>query len=169
MEPLTIAFEMSDELMARALREGHLAAGREHFRPRNLLIVAASAAIFVRAVLLHSHWLWWTAAFPPAAFALLLLYWAVAWLRLPALAKRRLARLPHRHVRIAIGPQTFLLETAAERLETPLSELHSLQRLPSVWVIRLRGGARIPVPLEALSVEALAALRAALPASTPAN
>jgi hypothetical protein len=155
-----ISFDMTDALMSRATREYCLSLARELARPRDLLIVLASTALFASVVMSSSHWLWWFAGLPVILVLVGSLIWVAAFLSLPKLAVSRLARLPHRQVRIEVSEERLSFETAAERLEVSWSELKALKRRPAFWFICLRSGARIPVPANAMSEQALILLQA---------
>lgn len=80
--------------------------------------------------------------------------------RLPMGAARRLARLPNRHVVVELTDNTLVFQTANERLEVSWDEFANLKRLKSFWLVCLRSGAKIPVPVDALPAEAIAILEA---------
>lgn len=157
-----ISFEMTDALVEQAVREECVAFAREHWKLRDVLVIAASAAIFVGAVRGNAHWLWWIAGLPPAIFALLLAGWLLAYLGLPAMSARRLARLAHRQVTVEIGGPVLAIQTAAARLEVNWNELKALKRLPGFCLICLRSGTKIPVPLSVLPPDAITALQSRL-------
>jgi hypothetical protein len=156
--PDSFAFDMTDALMARAVREDCVAIGRELARPRDLAIVAASTILFAVVVDSGSHWAWWIAGLPIVLVGVILAAWGAAYLWLPSLAASRLAHLPHRHVKVEIADERLAFETATERLEVAWSELKSLKRRPSFWIVALKSGARIPLPVTALDGDALALL-----------
>lgn len=157
---LSLSYEMTDDVAARAARENCIAFAEEHFRRKDILIVAGSAAIFVLAVFRSGHWLWWIAAFPPIVFAVLLVSWLLCLAWLPRRAVARLARLPHRIVTLELTDANFVLITSVARLELAWSELKGLQPLPSFWLLCTQAGAKIPVPVNAMSPEHLAFVNA---------
>ena len=161
-----ISFEMTDAAMTQAVKEECIVFAREHFRLRELLLVAASTAIFLIALYRDSHWLWWLAALPAGMFALLALGWVAGYLWLPRFARSRIAHLPHRTVRVEMADEHLAFETATERLQVKWNELKDLKRLPSYWVFCLRSGARIPVPMELVNVSAATRLQEYLEART---
>ena len=57
-----VSFEMTDAMVKQAVREECVGFAREHWKLRDVLVIAASAAIFVSAVRGNAHWLWWIAA-----------------------------------------------------------------------------------------------------------
>jgi hypothetical protein len=148
----SITFEMTDAVMTQAVKEECIVFAREHIRLRELLLVAASAAIFFIALDRGSHWLWWLAALPAGMFALLTLGWFAGYLWLPRLARSRIAHLPHRNVQVEMADEHLAFETATERLQVKWNELKNMKRLPSYWVFCLKSGARIPVPIELVNV-----------------
>ena len=148
MNQQSISFEMTDTTMTQAVKEECRAFARDHFKPRDLLLVAASTVIFVVALTRGSHWLWWLAGIPAAILVTLGLGWVAAYLWLPRLARSRIAHLPHRTVNVEIAEEHLAFETATERLQVKWNELKSLKRLPGYWVFCLRSGARIPVPVD---------------------
>lgn len=150
---------MTDELAADAAREYCIALLSEHAKPRDLLLVAGSTAVFVLAVVRDGHWLWWIAGLPPVLLVVLLTAWLGLRYWLPRQAVARLVRLPHRRVTLDMSEAGFAFATAVERLELAWSELAKLQRLPSFWLFCTEGGARIPVPADALTPEQLAFLQ----------
>ena len=161
-----ISFEMTDAAMTQAVKEECIVFAREHFGLRELLLVAASTAIFLVALYRDSHWLWWLAALPAGIFAALALGCFAGYLWLPRLARSRIAHLPHRTVQVEVADEHLAFETATERLQVKWNELKSLKRLPSYWVFCLRSGARIPVPIELVNVSARTRLQEYLEART---
>lgn len=162
MRDISIGFEMTDALIVRAAREDLIANAREFLSLRDLLIVLASGVVFALAATGQSHWLWWIAGVPPVAFALMGLGWVVAYLWLPRIAKKRLARLPNRHIMIEMSDSTLSFRTASERLEVAWTELKALRRRPDFWIVCLMSGPRIPIPAAALTGDALALLESKL-------
>ncbi len=152
----SVDYEMSDALIAEAVREDCIAVAREHAGIKELLIVLASAGVFVVARARGSHWLWWLAGVPPLIFALLGVAWLVAFLRLPKAAAARLAHLPNRHVRVEASEERLAFQTASERLDVAWLELKALRRRPNFWLVCLKSGTRIPVPARLLGKEAVA-------------
>lgn len=157
---LSLSYEVTDGLAASAARENCIAFGKEHFKLKDFLVVAGSAAIFALSVIRGGHWLWWIAAFPPMLFAVLLAgwLWCLGWL--PRRAVARLGRLPHRTVTLEFTNQNFVLITAVERLELAWSEIRGIKPLPSFWILCTQTGAKIPVPVEAMSPELIAFVQA---------
>ena len=154
----TLTFEMTDRLAADAAREYCGALAREHAKPRDLLLVAGSTFVFALVVARGGHWLWWISAVPLILLVGLFAAWLVLRFWLPRQSVARLARLPHRRVTLDMSEAGFAFATAVERLELAWSELAKLQRLPSFWLFCTEGGARIPVPVEAMTPEPLAFL-----------
>jgi len=76
------------------------------------------------------------------------LWWA------PRAAKKKLVRLPHRHVTVQLTDPELTIVTANERFEVKWMEVRELRELPHFYVIVLASGAEIPLPREAISVEA---------------
>lgn len=159
----SISFEMTDTTMTQAVKEECRAFARDHFKARDLLLIAASTVVFVVALTRDSHWLWWLAAIPAAFLVTLGLGWVVAYLWLPRLARSRIAHLPHRTVNVEIAEEHLAFETATERLQVKWNELKSLKRLPGYWVFCLRSGARIPVPADAVDASIATRLQQHLP------
>lgn len=154
----SLSFEMTDRLAADAAREYCGALAREHAKPRDLLLVAGSVLVFALVVANGGHWLRWIAAVPPVLVVGLLAAWLGLRWWLPRQSVARLARLPHRRVTLDMNDAGFAFATAVERLELVWSELAELRRLPSFWLFCTEGGARIPVPVEAMTPAQLAFL-----------
>jgi hypothetical protein len=164
----TLRFELTDALLGKAARERCIAFARMHFRARELLIAGASGVVFAVAILRHGHWLWWIAAIPPAVFAILIAGWLATLWWLPRHVVARQRRLPHRRVELELNDANFAFVTAQARLELAWAELEDVQRLPSFWLFCTRGGARIPVPADALLPEHLSFVRSRLGAGAAA-
>jgi hypothetical protein len=160
MPSISVAFEMSDGLVEQAVREDCIAVAREFVVIRDLLVVLASAGVFVLALVRGGHWLWWLAALPAAIYLLLGTGWLLARMWLPRVAKARLAHLPNRRVQVEATDAALSFQTARERLEVAWTELKALKRRPNFWLVVLRSGARLPIPAELLSAEAVALLQA---------
>lgn len=167
MEDIEIRFEMTDALIARAIREDSVATLRDLFKLRDLLIIAASTALFAWAVATHSHWIWWIAGLPIAIVALILLVWLAAYAFLPGLAASRTAHLPHRTVTVALTDPGLAFHTATERLDVDWSEVKAIKRLANFWIVCLKAGTQIPIPLEQLSEDARRMFAAKVPDPGP--
>jgi hypothetical protein len=156
--PDSFDYEMSDALMRAATREAYIAKAREQMTAWHAVLLVCSTAIFALAVARNGHWLWWLAGVP----ALLAVVIGGIWLVLIAIvsrsAPRRLERLPHRQVRVGLGPRV-VFETANEHLEVAWSEVKAIRALPSFWVFVLHTGLELPVPRDKLSEAEVAALR----------
>jgi hypothetical protein len=152
---ISVSYEMTDELSVQATRDECLARGREYFKTRDVLIVVASLAIFVSAIMNHSHWIWWIAIFPPAAFCFLLGSLVVTCWKAPREAQFRLAHLPDRTVTMEFSDANFVIVSALTRSELDWSRLKSLERFKTYWLLCLEGGSKIPVPLDALPDDAV--------------
>jgi hypothetical protein len=150
---------MTDGLIAKAARENCFAFAREHFKPRDLLVVLGSLGVFILAVSRNGHWLWWIAAFPPAVYAALAVGWLAALWWLPRHSVAKLARLPSRSVSFELSDSNFAFVTALERWEVAWSELKALKRLPSFWLLCTRAGGKIPVPVGTLLPEHLSLIQ----------
>ena len=162
MPEISFSFEMTDALMAQAVREDCAALAREHVSVRDLLLILASTAIFALAIVGDSHWIWWFAGLPTLLFALVGVGWAIALIWLPRAATAKLAHLPHRMVHFKATDTLFSFQTASERLEVAWSELKALKRRPNFWVVCLRSSGRIPIPAPLLSAEDVAVLHSRL-------
>lgn len=162
----SISFEMTDATMTQAVKEECRAFASDHFRLRDLLLIAASTVVFVVALTRDSHWLWWVAGIPAVFLVTLGLGWVAAYLWLPRLARSRIAHLPHRTVNVEVAEEHLAFETATERLQVKWNELKSLKRLPGYWVFCLRSGARIPVPVDAVDASVATQLQQHLPTHT---
>lgn len=164
--PLSLAFEMTDDVAARATRENWLAQGRRLFTPGTLVLVAVTAVIFLGALRGDSHWLWvGLTGTPPVLLAIMVIVWAGGLWWAPRAARRKLVRLPNRRVTVELTEAALVLETANERLAVKWIEARELRPLPSFWVLVLGSGAEIPLPREAVSAEAVETLRGLMPAS----
>lgn len=162
MPPFSIHFEMTDTLIAQATREDCITVAREHIRLFDMLAIMASTAIFVRAVWLQSHWIWWIAGLPIVIYGILALGWCIAFLLLPRIAIKRLVHLPHRRVQVEMSDDHLSFQTAHERLEVTWDELKFLKHLPHFWLFCLRSGARIPVPQAVATQEMISVLESKL-------
>lgn len=160
MEPISVAFAMTDAVMAAAIREHLRALGRDWFRPGNLAWVAASGVAAGVGFANGSAWFGWLAAAPAAVFAALFAGWLGAWWWLPRSGVRKLGHLPHRRVTVECSDEKLAFATANERLEVAWCEVTQIRRLPGHWLFCLRAGAKIPVPAALLRDDAVAALRA---------
>jgi hypothetical protein len=164
MSDISIGFDMTDALIAQAVREDCVAAVRERLSLKDVLVVAASTLIFVMAVHRGSHWLWWLAGLPIVIFAVLCLGWVIAYLWLPRAARSKLVHLPNRRVQVDASAAALTFQTATERLEVGWGELVALKRRPNFWIVCLRSGTRIPIPAQLVSLEAAAVLSSRLAA-----
>jgi hypothetical protein len=149
---------MSDALMRAATREAYIAKAREQVSAWHGVLLVCSTAIFALAVARDAHWLWWLTGVPLLVAAVIGGIWLVLIAIVPRSAPRRLERLPHRQVRVVLGPRV-VFETANERLEVAWREVKAIRALPSFWVFALHGGAELPVPRARLSEAEVAALR----------
>jgi len=166
LDRLTVAFDMTDAVMAGAIRDWLRELGRDWFRPRNLAVIAASGAISALGatdVMQGGNWLAWIAAIPPVLFVALFVGWAGAFWWLPRAGRRKVAHLPHRRVDVEIADETLAFATATERIEVAWSEVLAIRRLRAYWLFCLRAGAKIPVPAGLLAESLVATLRARLP------
>lgn len=161
MTPLSTSFQMTDAVMTRAVQEEVIAFARKHWKPRDLLVIAASAAVFVAAVRTGSHWLWWLAGLPMALFVPLWLIWLGAYLLWPGFMRSRLQHLPHRTVILELSAEHISIESATEKLQVRWSELKVIKELPTFWILCFRAGTRVPIPIEAISEPIAARLRQA--------
>ena len=159
---ISVSYEMTDELAVLATRDECLERGREYFKLRDLLIVVASLAIFVSAIMHHSHWIWWIAIFPPVAFCFLFGSFVVTCWRAPREAQFRLAHLPHRTVTMEFSDANFVIGNALARSELDWARLASLKRFKSYWLLSLEGGSKIPVPADALPDDAISMIQSRL-------
>ena len=162
MSRISISFEMSDAVMMQAVREDCVSAAREYFKPRDVLLILASAGVFALAMVRESHWIWWIAGLGPLVFVLLGVGWLIFYVWLPRAARAKLAHLPNRRVRIEASDETLSFQTATERLEVVWGELKALKRRPNFWLVGLRSGARIPIPAELLDTDAICFLETKL-------
>ena len=151
MNLLSTSFQLTDEAITRAVREDVIAFARKHWKPRDLLVILASTAIFVLAIIGDSHWVWWLAGVPIALFTPLWLIWLGAYLLWPHFMRSKLQHLPHRTVTLELAQEHIAIESATEKLQVRWSELVAVKELPNYWILCFKAGARIPVPIEALS------------------
>ena len=166
-QAVSASFEMTDAFFAKAIRQELVALAREHLQTKELLVIAACVPICYLSLSSGSHWLWLVSGLPPAILIILMLAWSIAWWWLPKAAVQRLAHLPHRRVTVELFDTRLAFQTATERLEVSWEELQALKRLPDFWLIGLRSGARIPVPVGVLSAQAVSILSARMPAPAP--
>jgi hypothetical protein len=159
---ISLDFDMSDALMTQAVREDCIAVARPYAKLSDVLVVLASTGVFALAMARESHWLWWFAGLPVLLYALFGVGWLVAFLWMPGAARSRLARLPHRRVRVEATDEALIFQTANERLEVVWSELKALKRRPNFWIFCLRSGARIPIPSALLPADAVSFLESKL-------
>jgi hypothetical protein len=160
-------YEHDDRLVTRAVREvDSTAALWRAVRPvvwlavPCLALLALAAALpgttlgvtFVSLMLL-----------PLALIVAIALGWLAYQIVAPWWLIRRLQRLPHRRVEVVIDPERFAVATARERYECVWGEVDGVQRLATLWLVRLRGGARFVLPVSAVPPGAaeLLAIRAA--------
>lgn len=164
--PVTVSYELTDELSRSAVREYWYALRRKLFKPGSLLC-AASLAIFVLA-LRKGDSAWWLilSGASPGIFLLLGIFWCVGLWWFPKAAARRLAHLPSRGVMIAFEVDTVAFRTATERLELNWSEISMIQVLAHFWYFQIRAGTEIPVPLSVLSPQLRDAIRQRVPAGS---
>jgi hypothetical protein len=158
--PISATFQMTDEVATRAAREAWVGLGRRLFTLPMIGLVAFSAMMFVLARRGEPHpvWLALTAA-GPALFGLLALTWALGLWWAPRAMRRKLAHLPHRHVEMEFTESEFAVQTATEQVRLQWIEVTAMRQFPNFCFLCLRGGAEIPVPLDALPTEALSAIR----------
>jgi len=159
----TIKFEMTDELISRAVRENSVATLREQVKLRDVLFIAASTALFIFAVGTDSHWAWWLAGLPAAILAVLGLVWLAGYFLLPRQARKRLAHLPHRNVEVHLADAGISFKTATERLEVAWSEVNAIKRRTGFWIVCLRTGTEIPLPVDVLPAEVRSFLESKAP------
>lgn len=165
MSEISIGFEMTDALIAQAVREDCVAVARERIALKDILIIFASTLVFALALHRESHWLWWLAGLPAVVFALLGIGWVLSYLWLPRVAKSKLACLPNRRVQVEASEAALSFQTATERLEVAWAELKAFKRRPSFWIVCLRSGTRVPIPAELVTSEAASTFKAKLAAS----
>ena len=165
MSEISIGFEMTDALIAQAVREDCIAVAREHIALKDILIIFASTLVFALVLRRESHWLWWLAGLPAVGFALLGIGWVLSYLWLPRVAKSKLARLPNRRVQVEASEAALSFQNAAERLEVAWTELKAFERRPSFWIVCLWSGIRIPIPAELITLEAASTFKARVAAS----
>jgi hypothetical protein len=145
MAQQSVAFEMTDEVMTRAVQQLCMHGVREHVKLPYLFLMVLSAVVFVAASE-RGDWLWFLSGLPLVLCAVLAIGWTVAYVWLPLRARSRLAHLPDRTVRVSATGDSISFQTATELLKVAWSEVKSVKRVPDYWIFHLRGGARIPVP-----------------------
>jgi hypothetical protein len=159
VQPITVTFEMTDEVAIRAARESLRSFGRRLFGWGATALIVADALVLLLAVVRDGHWLWLVGAGTPLAlFAVLLVGWFGMYSWLPRAVTRRLAHLPHRTVTVEFSDATVAFSTATEQLSVAWSELKEVRRLRGFWLLCLRSGAQIPLPGAALPPAALSLL-----------
>ena len=168
---LEFSFEYDDESARRAVREGLAADAARALDAKAILAIVVGTGLHVWALATPTSPLWWRAfsGLVPVLtlFAGLALVWA--WARLPAAAARRLARLPHRRVDVALDEAWFRVATANERMELAWVEISELIDLPNFVLVGTRQGERLPLPKSALGAagERELRLRAGRPSPGP--
>jgi hypothetical protein len=145
---------MTDALVAEAVREDSVAGLRRLFKPRDLVIMAASTGLFAWAVATDGHWIWWLAGLPLVLLVLIGGIWLASYFVLPGRAVSRLRHLPHRNVAIHLSAPEITFETATEQLKVVWGEVREIKRHEQFWVICLKAGAQIPVPVASLGASA---------------
>jgi hypothetical protein len=163
MTPAAINFEMTDVLISRAIREDRVASLRELLKPRDLLFITASTALFAWAIASGAHWIWWFAGVPAALLAAIGVFWLVLYFLLPWQARRRMAHLPHRNIEVRLDDAGIAFQTATERLEVVWSEVRDLRRRPGFWIVCLRAGAEIPLPVASIPADVAGMIEARVP------
>ena len=156
MTPITVTFEMTDEVAVRAAHESLRAYGRRFFGLWATAVIAADALVLMVAVMRDANWMWvaGTAA-PLVVFAVLLIVWFAVYAWLPGAVIRRLRHLSHRTVTVELAEKTVGFGTATEQLSVAWSEVKEIRRLRGFLLLCLKSGAQIPLPREALAPEAL--------------
>ncbi len=166
MQPITVTFEMTDDVAVRAAQESLRAYGRHLFGLPVTVVIAAAALALMLAVMRDAPWPWIAGtAIPLAVYAVVLVVWFAVYAWLPGAVVRRLAHLPHRRVTVELTETTVGFGTATEQLSVAWSEVKALRRLRGFVLLCLKSGAQIPLPQASLSPEALMMLESrAVPA-----
>lgn len=152
---MTIRFDFPDSLAKQASAEYWRSVAKPLLKPGGLLLVAACSALFVWSWTQPGHWAWLLlcGAGPAMYLAALALWMGMAfWAPRAYLAKLR--HLPNRSFELTLADETVTMRSATERLEVAWSELRQLLALPSFFVLKLKGGAELPVPRDALDTNA---------------
>ena len=79
MSEISIGFEMTDALIAQAVREDCIAVACERVALKDILIIIASTMVFALALHRESQWLWWLDGLPAVVFALLGIGWVLSY------------------------------------------------------------------------------------------
>jgi hypothetical protein len=147
-------YEHDDRLVTRAVREVDSTAVLWRAVRPIVWLAAPCLALLALAAALPGTTLGVTFValmlLPLALIAVIALGWLAYQLVAPWWLIRRLKRLPHRRVEVAIDPERFGVATARERYECVWSEVDGVQRLATLWLVRLRGGARFVIPIAAV-------------------
>jgi hypothetical protein len=163
-KPQSIEFDFPDELARRAARETWSSLTLSELRTRDLVWVAFGLVPYALSVLRRSAW-YWQALFGvvPALVVLLTVAWFLFGWLVAREAVKKLAHLPHRGVVFAFDAKRLSFRTATEQLEVPRTEVKEVRELPSFVLLRLRGGADLPIPLAALDSSTLDRLKRLAP------
>ena len=76
MSDFLFDFEMTNAIISQAVREDCISIAKDHVKIKDLLIILASSAIFVQALSIQAHWVWWIAGFPLVGLLILVVAWS---------------------------------------------------------------------------------------------
>lgn len=152
---MTIRFDFPDSLARQASAEYWRSVAKPLVKPGGLLMVLACLAVFLWSCTQSSHWLWLLlCGAGPAIWLAALALWLGMAIWAPRAFIAKLSHLPNRSFELTLADDTVTMRSATERLEVVWSELKELLALPSFFVLKLKGGAELPVPRAALGTEA---------------
>jgi hypothetical protein len=161
--PASVSFEMTDAVAGRATRENWRALARRLFPLSTIAITAVASVLFLLAWRSHAS-VWWVVLIGacPVLMALVVIGWLAGYWWMPRAVRRRLAHLPHRQVTVDFTTEGLAFQTATERLAVTWSEVKAIDPLPTFWLVRLRSGADIPLPRDAIPGDLLISIQSAV-------
>lgn len=165
------AWEMSDALV----RDGGRVLLRHHLRgvewPGALGFWLVSAGLVYVAVATEASWLLLVLASTASVLVFLVLLIAVVWPLLQGKSitayLHRLASWPHRRVQVAVTPDAILLTSPVGQGLIELADLREILHDPQTTVLLFRDGSIVPVPTEAIPIDARTLLRFPTQGATP--
>jgi hypothetical protein len=160
MTPITIAYEITDDMAARASRENVRAFGRKLFTPGLLVLTAIATAIFAVGLGQGAHGIVLAISGAcPLLFAALLIGWLGLLWWAPRFARRRLAHFPHRRMVVEVTDSQLIVQSALARVAVDWAELKEVRELPNFWMLTFRSEGEMAIPRAVVPAEAAEAFR----------